>query len=218
MWVLTTERNVVNAGERIKSSGQVGMQIQRYYLEFMDSFAKKSDTSSSAQPRWNKPRSGYMKINIDGSYREETRTGGWGFVIRNDAGEIECAGAGQINAVSGSLQAESMACLQALRVAAEQGMMTIEVETDCQTLKNALQSTEWDAAPEGMIFRELKFFIGASFNDVLLLFAPRSCNAVAHRLAQEGIALDPGSSMFWLVSFPTLVTELVARDLSLCVG
>jgi hypothetical protein len=69
MWVLTTERNAVNAGERMKSSGQVGMQIQRYYLEFMDSFAKKSDTSSSAQPRWNKPRSGYMKINIDASYR-----------------------------------------------------------------------------------------------------------------------------------------------------
>jgi hypothetical protein len=70
------------------------MQIQRYYLEFMDSFAKKSDTYSSPQPRWNKPRSGYMKINIDASYREETRTRGWGFVIRNDAGEIECAGAG----------------------------------------------------------------------------------------------------------------------------
>jgi hypothetical protein len=58
MWVLTTERNAVNAGERMKSSGQVSMQIQRYHLEFMDSFAMKSDASSSAQPRWNKPRSG----------------------------------------------------------------------------------------------------------------------------------------------------------------
>jgi hypothetical protein len=76
MWVLTTERDVVNARERMKSSGQVGMQIQRYHLEFMDSFATKSDASSSAQPRWNKPRSGYMKINIDASYREDTRTGG----------------------------------------------------------------------------------------------------------------------------------------------
>jgi hypothetical protein len=189
MWVLTTERDVVNARERMKSSGQVGMQIQRYHLEFMDSFATKSDASSSAQPRWNKPRSGYMKINIDASYREDTRTGGWGFVIRNDTGEIECAGAGQINAVLGPLQAESMACLQAFRAAAEQGMMTIEVETDCQTPKNALQSTNWDAAPEGMIFRELKFFIRTSFNDVLLLCAPHSCNSVAHTLAQEGIAL-----------------------------
>jgi hypothetical protein len=110
-------------------------------------------------------------------------------VIRNDTGEIECAGAGQINAVLGPLQAESMACLQAFRAAAEQGMMTIEVETDCQTPKNALQSTNWDAAPEGMIFRELKFFIRTSFNDVLLLCAPHSCNSVAHTLAQEGIAL-----------------------------
>jgi hypothetical protein len=95
-----------------------------------------------------------------------------------------------------------MACLQALRVAAEQGMMTIKVETNCQTLKNAFQSTEWDEAPEGMIFREPKFFIGASFNDVLLLFAPRSCNAVAHRLAQEGIALDPGSEYVLAGEFP----------------
>jgi hypothetical protein len=142
---------------------------------------------------------------INASYREDTRTRGWGFVIGNDTGEIECGGAGQINAVLGPLQAESMACLQALRAAAEQGMMTIEVETDCQTLKNALQSTNWDAAPGRIIFRELKFFIRTSFNDVLLLYAPRSSNSVAHTLAQEGITLDPGSSMFWLVRFLAFV-------------
>jgi hypothetical protein len=36
MWVLSLERNAVKAGERMKSSIQVAMQTQRFYLQFRD--------------------------------------------------------------------------------------------------------------------------------------------------------------------------------------
>jgi hypothetical protein len=50
-----------------------------------------------------------------------------------------------------------------MRYAAEQGMMSIELEIDCLNLKNALHSDEWDAAPEGMLFREILFTLFFQF-------------------------------------------------------
>jgi hypothetical protein len=117
--------------------------------------------------------------------------------------------------VSSPLQAEDIACLQALRCIAEQGMMAIELETDCLNLKNALRSNEWDASPKGMLIREIKFFLHSSFNTVIPMFAPRSCNAVAHRLAQFGVALENDSCVLWLENFSAFVTDLVASDISL---
>jgi hypothetical protein len=109
-------------------------------------------------------------------------------------------------------------CFQALKYAAGQGMMAFELESDCLNLKNALLSDEWGATPEGMLFREIKFFLLSSFNTVIPLFAPRSCNGVAHRLAQVRAELDNDSGVFWLENFPAFVTELVASDISLCSG
>jgi ribonuclease HI len=58
-------------------------------------------------------------------------SGGWGFVITNEIGEAVAAVAGRIENVSNPLQAEAMACYQALTFVAEQGMVALEVETDC---------------------------------------------------------------------------------------
>jgi hypothetical protein len=73
-------------------------------------------------------------------------SGEWGCVIRNEEGEIEGAGMGKITAVSIILQAEAKACLEAMRFAAEQGMMAIELEIGCLNLNNVIQSCEWDQA------------------------------------------------------------------------
>jgi hypothetical protein len=85
-------------------------------------------------------------------------------------------------AASSPLQAEAIACLHALRHIAEQGMIDIELEIDCLNMKNTLRSDEWDAALKECLF-EISFFLRSSFNTVILMFAPRASNAVAHRLA-----------------------------------
>jgi hypothetical protein len=108
-----------------------------------------------------------------------------------------------------------LACLKALQFAADKGMTTLEVEMDCQNLRNALLSSDWDAAHEGTIFRELKFLIAVFFNDVIVKCSPRSCNLVAHKLAQEGAGLESGSCNVWLENFPVFVTDLVTSEVSL---
>jgi hypothetical protein len=65
--------------------------------------------------------------------------------------------AGKITIVSSILQIEATMCLEALRFASEQDMMSIEIETYCLNLKNVIRSSEWDTFPEGMLMRELSF-------------------------------------------------------------
>jgi hypothetical protein len=113
------------------------------------------------------------------------------------------------------LQAGATACLKALRFASEQGMTAFEMETDCLNLKNAIPFSDWDTTPEGMLIRELRFFIFSSYNNIILLHMSRSCNTVAHRLAHEGVVLDSVSRVVWL---PVSANEIVASDLTLSVG
>jgi hypothetical protein len=208
MWVLTFERNAVNAGERMKNVSQAVGLIQKYYLEFREFFTKTKDENPIVQKSWTKPRTGFLKGNVDASFKEETMSGDWGCVIRNEEGGIEGAGMGKISVVSSILQAEATACLEAMRFTTKQGMMAIELETGCLNLKIAIQSREWDQAPEGMLIREIRFFISSSFNNVSLLHVSRSCNVVAHSVAHEGATLNSGSRLVWLENFPAFVNEL----------
>ena len=51
--------------------------------------------------------------------------------------------------VSDALCAEARACIEALMVAANQGMQHVMVETDSQILVKALQTVEFDRAQGG---------------------------------------------------------------------
>jgi len=83
MWVINRERNAVNAGERQKSASQIGAQVQSFYHEFLEFFSKKGNNSCPTERKWKKPSHGYVKLNFDASFREDTNAGGWGFVGRD---------------------------------------------------------------------------------------------------------------------------------------
>lgn len=71
-------------------------------------------------------------------------TGGWGFVIRDSSGDVVGAGAGKITHASTATRTEAEACFQALSAAATWGISNAVVESDCQILLSALQSTDYD--------------------------------------------------------------------------
>jgi hypothetical protein len=113
-------------------------------------------------------------------------------------------------------QAEALACWKALLFAADRGMMMVEMESDCVTLKQALSSKDFDSAPEGVLFREMKFFMLSSFNDVKIMSISSLCNSVAHSLASEETRLLGGAQNLWPEGNPDFVNSLLANDLSLC--
>jgi hypothetical protein len=70
--------------------------------------------------------------------------------------------------------------------AVQWGMGNIILETDALNLVKALTSTDFDLAPEGVIYRDLRSFFYLNFVSVQVVFVPRSCNKVAHELAALG--------------------------------
>jgi hypothetical protein len=135
LWALSMERNNVNAGKD---------KIHRHRLapRFRDIvFSSLIFSVNTKGPKVQQTQDGkkqihnFLKINFDASFSEQTFSRGWGFVITNEIGEAVAAAVGHIENVSNPLQVEVMTCYQALTFAAEQGMVALEVETDCLQLK-----------------------------------------------------------------------------------
>jgi uncharacterized protein YxjI len=51
----------------------------------------KKKKSPSVQRTWCPPPQGELKLNFDGSFFSENKTGGWGFAIRDHAGSAVLA-------------------------------------------------------------------------------------------------------------------------------
>ena len=116
-------------------------------------------------PRWTKPPENFLKVNIDGSYCAATNTGGWGFCIRDHDGDVRGAGMGQLQNLADTLHAETISCLKAIEFAADAGMGRVILETDATVLKTALQTSEFDLARRGVLFREAKYLLILRFID-----------------------------------------------------
>ena len=101
---------------------------------------------------------------------------------RSHAGLFVAAAAGKISNVKDALAAEAEACVAAAQGAAELGLHRVILESDCKNLINALQSKSHDLALIGVCI--------SSFESFSFQFAPRSCNEVAHLLAQHGLHVD----------------------------
>ena len=82
---------------------------------------------------WRPPAHGCMKLNYDGGNMGET-TWGRGFVLRNDLGDIELAGANHGPWFAASRVKEARSCLFGLKCALEIGVCNIVVEGDCHVL------------------------------------------------------------------------------------
>lgn len=136
-----------------------------------------------------------------GLSEKRINTGGWGFAIRDGQGDVRGSGAGRLQDIGSAIHAEATACLEAIHAAASWGMMKIQVESDCLTLVSALQSTEYDLTPEGILLREIRSFARQNFISSRFSFAPRECNMLAHALATLGSG-KPAVRQRWAEDLP----------------
>jgi hypothetical protein len=82
--------------------------------DFKDFFTKESISKDSPVQRWQPPQENILKINIDGCFNQQDKTGGWGFIIRDERGVAVGSGAGKLDHLQDPLQAEAEACLHAM--------------------------------------------------------------------------------------------------------
>jgi ribonuclease HI len=152
-----------------------------------------------------------LKVNLDGAFQPQTRQGGWGFIVRDETGHVRGAGAGQIKYASSALHAEAQACSEALQATAFWGMGVIQLETDSMILVKALQGSDYDRAPEGVLFRDMRISMQLNFSSCKIGYVPRSCNIAADKLASFGSTQEE-SRLLWLDYVPDAVNVIVASE------
>jgi ribonuclease HI len=135
--------------------------------------------------------------------------GGWGFVARDATGVVLGSGAGHIQHASSAIVSEAAACGEALMATVQWGMGNIILETNALNLVKALTSTNYDLAPEGIIYRDLRSFLYLNFVSVKVVFVPRSCNKVAHEIAALG-ASQQDVRKLWMNTVPDAVSLVLA--------
>ena len=92
-------------------------------------------------------------------------------------------------------------------------MTAIQVESDCQSFVKAMQSTEYDLAPEGVLHEDIRSFARLNFNSVESMYAPRGCNKLAHALAAVG-SKRTDARQLWTVGVPDDVLVYLASSLA----
>jgi hypothetical protein len=185
--------------------------VQKNVQDFLELHNQPTGGPSTKQTRWHKPSQGWLKLNSDGTFHAERGEGGWGYVIRDEDGDVIAAGAGFLSHVRDAFQAEVQACFRGVQEAAESGMNRIVLETDSLSQKLALENDAFRLAEAGGRIYELKNLAMGSFNNYVCSFVPRDCNKVAHTLASEGFLCTPGDDKRWDVT-PTYVADLVASE------
>jgi ribonuclease HI len=134
---------------------------------------------------------GVLKINCDGAFFAETKTRGWGFVIRYHNSHAILAGSGSLGAVHDAECTEVQACGSALQAASSHGMGNIILESDSMNTVKALQLNERYLSPASVLYKEERVLISLCFDSIQVSHIPRSCNRSAHELARMSLGWDP---------------------------
>ncbi|CAD6336012.1 unnamed protein product [Miscanthus lutarioriparius] len=218
LWRWWTARNKANAGERVQSAREVCNSVQYHLSEFAKLKGPEKQRDQPQKVKWKPAPDEQYKLNVDAAFSALTRKGGWGCVVRNNAGAVLDIGAGNIQRARSALHADALAALYGLERAEQLGMTRIILETDASNLGKALTTILMDSGPEGALFRQIRFAMARNFVSCSISIRPRSCNRVADCMASHGVAAYPdGGRAFWCQA-PNFVNEFVSGDLHGALG
>jgi len=213
MWRWWAASNKANAGEKMPTIADIIRSVNFHIFEYEKLNAKCDAPSCATRPAWKPPPVDVYKINVDASFHEKTKQGGWGFVARDYKGNFLEGGAGMIVRAANALQAETLGVLRSLERAAALGMTRIILETDAAVVGKAITSTTLDRSTNGCLFRQIREFMVSQFVCCTVSICSRLCNRVADALASFGCTLEDGSSKY-MSHIPDFVSALVSSDLT----
>ena len=170
---------------------------------------KRSLTVTLPPKRWCRPPEGYLKLNVDGSFHEESETGGTWMILRDGCGEIIFSACRNLGVCTGALDAELAACMEGLALAMQRTELPIIVEMDCAVAVTMINGGEEDRSPMAFLVREIKALL-CNNGRVRVECIRREQNLASHALANLGRV--SAITDVWLGTGPADIPKLCRED------
>ncbi|XP_062021071.1 uncharacterized protein LOC133737560 [Rosa rugosa] len=164
---------------------------------------------SRHKTQWQLPPRGRLKLNIDGAFHSATGQGGIGALIRNEDGVCLAAIARPFPHARSAFQMELEAMRAGLLLIIHQGLVNVDIETDCSLVIAALKSATEDYSEVGCIVEDCKAYLHA-ISSINLYSVYREANGVAHRLAH--LASVDYLDDYWLDETPVIIRDALFED------
>ena len=160
--------------------------------------------------RWTKPSGVFVyKLNVDASFLSTQTKGGVGGVIRDARGHFVAAFAKPLAHAASPKQSELLAIREGFDLLRSLNLHNVIIESDSMEAIAEACAPDYDLLANGAIIDDIKQ-TWSHLNNVKLQHCPRSCNAVAHRLAATGFESCSGTT--WIGQAPSLVLDVLNFD------
>ncbi|KAM5550901.1 hypothetical protein ABKV19_027310 [Rosa sericea] len=156
-----------------------GNYLSAQKVQLQDSVVKPNKHWTPSQNR--------LKINVDGAFSPSQNIGGLGGVIRREDGSFVAGFAKPVNFASSPKQVELLAIKVGIDLLQQLNLQYVLIESDCQVAIKEVCSDDFDLSEDANILEDIQqgknVVQAAGF-----IFAPRTANTVAHKLA--AVALE----------------------------
>ncbi|XP_027086499.1 uncharacterized protein [Coffea arabica] len=146
LWQVWKARNKMTFQTERVDAKLIVDKAQREWLEYEaeNETTGQSDTTSGengqSQQKWEPPKEGVIRINIDAALSAKMVRTGFGIIARNWRGEIVKAKGITARRRGEATTEEALAIRCALEMARSTGWTTIEVQSDCKYVVNLINS------------------------------------------------------------------------------
>jgi ribonuclease HI len=158
---------------------------------------------------WQHPPKGWIKVNVDGSFMQETENGSTGVVIRDHMGHTIMASGSILPRCSNAEEAEALTLLEGCRLAKNWTRQPIIFESDCMTLVKAIQQKNDSRSRLRSIFSDF-FHCSSDLPGWECVFVKRQQNNAAHACAEYVRRI--GSGTLWNNMFPDQISRALNYD------
>lgn len=188
LWSIRNERNDIRVEGRVYSAKTMAGGINSYASEMSSLLLGEKHYQARRKLKWSKPPLGTLKLSSDASFIPGSMTGSWGFLIRDNDGDVVIIGRRKVDHhhLLNPFHAELIACLQGMQVAVNMGIGHLILEIDVQEVVLAFNMESYSDSVAGHLVDEMKFIGTLSFLIFVYVHSNRDCNQAAHELASLG--------------------------------
>ncbi|XP_061994725.1 uncharacterized protein LOC133712604 [Rosa rugosa] len=185
-------------------------------MTWLDEYKQARTSPIAPQPKtkasWQPAQHGEVKINVDGAFLPTLTQGGLGGVIRDYKGQFVASFAHPIQFVSSAKQVELLAIRAGLDLIQHLQLTHATIETDCLAAVQEITHEGVALFQFGSIVDDICTALH-NLPQVRITFAPRTCNQVAHRLANLGFESDRKQA--WYSQAPNCIRDVLHHDCNL---